>query len=197
MNKGLIFMAELFADKGTDYAEFVFDELTKLNGYQKQNLDNVMQINVGDLNVNGVWPWRDEEYPKQITFRYEAKPLNWQRFKDSVINNNEIVKKYKIRDEEHYQITKLVQEGSQKDSILLEIEFMGDALKFEHKNNINKLSATITGTTEATMVDGIETVMNLSVPFGISVTPFMKTPSYAFDYYGKYNIRKEAAEILA
>lgn len=189
-------MAELFADKGTDYAEFILDELTKLNGYQKQNLDNVMQINVGNLKVKGVWPWRDEEYPKQIGFEYGLEALNWHRFKDSVINNNDIVKKYKINDEKYFQSIKLVQEGAQKNSILLEVEFAGDALKFKNKINTN-LSATVTGTTEATMIDGIETVMNLSVPFGVKVTPFMKTPKYALDYYGKFSIRKEADEILA
>lgn len=191
-------MAELFADKGTDYAEFILDELTKLNGYQKQNLDNVMQISVGDLNVKGVWPWQDEEYPTRIEFDYDVKAPNYHRFKESIMNNNEIVKKYKIRDEKQYQLIKLVQEDSQKDSILLEgvmPKFPAVSHKFYFMND--RLSATVVGTTEESMANGIETVMDLSVPFEIKVTPFMKTPKYALDYYGKFNIRKEADEILA
>ncbi len=182
---------------GTDYAQFVLDELTNLTGYNKQHLDSVLKVNVGDLKVKGVWPWHLEEHPTRIEFEYGAKSPNWQKFKDSVINNDEIVKKYKIRNEKQYQITKLIQEGSQENSRLLEVEFMGDAWKIGHNTNTNdRISATVVGTTEESMVDGIETVMNLSVPFEVKVTPFMKTPKSAFDYYGKFNIRKEAEEIL-
>ncbi len=183
---------------GTDYAQFILDELTNLTGYNKQHLDNVLKVNVGDLKVKGVWSWHLEEYPTRIEFEYGVKVPNWYRFRDSVKNNNEIVKKYKIRDEKQYQITKLIQEGPQENSILLEVEFMGDARKFGHNTNMNdRLSATVVGTTEESMVNGIETVMDLSVPFEVKVTPFMKTPKSAFDYYGKFNMRKEVNKLLA